>query len=594
MKRMLYLVTVPLSARSFLRGQLAHFRAAGWELHLAAAPEPAADLEEVARQEGVTAHQLPMQREIAPLHDAAALLRTWWLMRRLRPQIVNAGTPKAGLLGSVAAALAGVPVRVYTLHGLRLETTRGLKRRILQLTERVACACAHRVVCVSPSLRERAVALGVVPAAKAVVLGHGTCNGLEAQRFAPEATDITQTAALRTRLNLPEGTPVIGFVGRFVRDKGIVELLDAFGRIYARKPEVRLLLLGDHEPGDPLPLEARRTLEQHPGIVRAGFVPDTAPYYPLMHLLAFPTHREGFGTVALEAAAAGLAVVTTNATGARDAVVDGVTGLRVPVGDAHRLEVALLELLEQPQRARALGAAGRERVLRDFRPQQAWEQLGALYASLLTERHRAHGDRLKRALDVVASALGLLLLAPLMVGVALLVRLQMGSPVIFRQVRPGLHGRPFAMYKFRTMRDATDPQGRPLPDSERLTSLGRFLRATSLDELPELFNVLRGEMSLVGPRPLLMEYLELYTPEQARRHEVRPGITGWAQVNGRNALSWEEKFALDVWYVDHHNFWLDLKILWLTVIKVFRREGISAAGDATMPRFTGSSSRNGT
>ncbi len=194
---------------------------------------------------------------------------------------------------------------------------------------------------------------------------------------------------------------------------------------------------------------------------------------------------------------------------------------------------------------------------------------------------------LKRLIDIVGSAGGLALLLPVVLSVAIAIRLQLGSPVLFRQTRPGLHGRPFTMLKFRTMLDAHDAQGRPLPDSERLTRLGRFLRSTSLDELPELWNVLRGEMSLVGPRPLLMEYLPLYSAEQARRHEVRPGVTGWAQVNGRNALSWEEKFALDVWYVDHRSLALDLKILLLTVRKVFVREGISAEGEATMPVFTG-------
>lgn len=193
-------------------------------------------------------------------------------------------------------------------------------------------------------------------------------------------------------------------------------------------------------------------------------------------------------------------------------------------------------------------------------------------------------------MDILVAGVLLVLLSPMLLVIALLIRWQMGAPVFFRQVRPGLQGAPFEMIKFRTMRDAVDGQGNPLPDAERLTRLGRFLRATSLDELPELWNVLKGDMSLVGPRPLLMEYLPLYTPEQARRHEVRPGITGWAQVNGRNAISWEEKFALDVWYVDNHSLWLDLKILWLTLLKVLRREGISAAGEATMPKFTGSGS----
>jgi len=198
---------------------------------------------------------------------------------------------------------------------------------------------------------------------------------------------------------------------------------------------------------------------------------------------------------------------------------------------------------------------------------------------------------LKRGVDVAGALAGLVLLAPLLLLTALVVRVGLGSPVLFRQVRPGLRGRPFTMYKFRTMRDLRDRAGALRPSVERLTPLGRWLRSTSLDELPELFNVLRGDMSLVGPRPLLLKYLERYTPEQARRHDVKPGITGWAQVNGRNALSWEERFALDVWYVEHASVWLDLRILGLTLARVVRREGISPAHRAIMEEFRGSSAR---
>ena len=194
----------------------------------------------------------------------------------------------------------------------------------------------------------------------------------------------------------------------------------------------------------------------------------------------------------------------------------------------------------------------------------------------------------KRLFDIVVSLTALVLLSPVLLTVALLVRRKLGSPVLFRQVRPGLHGKPFEMIKFRTMLDAYDDQGKPLPNEQRLTRFGKLLRSTSLDELPELWNVLKGDMSLVGPRPLLMEYLPLYSKHQARRHEVRPGVTGWAQVNGRNAISWEEKFDYDVWYVDHQTFWLDVKILLLTVKKVFVREGISSSENVTMPKFRGS------
>ena len=193
----------------------------------------------------------------------------------------------------------------------------------------------------------------------------------------------------------------------------------------------------------------------------------------------------------------------------------------------------------------------------------------------------------KRLIDIVLALLTLIALLPLLIVVAVLVKSNFGRPVFFTQTRPGLKGRPFKIFKFRTMIDARDSQNVMLVDEDRLTSFGRFLRSTSLDELPELINVLRGDMSFVGPRPLLIEYLELYTPAQARRHEVRPGITGWAQVNGRNALSWEKKFKLDVWYVDNQSLWQDLKILFLTVVKTITREGISAEGEATMKRFVG-------
>ncbi|WP_312317285.1 sugar transferase [Acinetobacter variabilis] len=199
---------------------------------------------------------------------------------------------------------------------------------------------------------------------------------------------------------------------------------------------------------------------------------------------------------------------------------------------------------------------------------------------------------LKRLLDIIIASIALILLSPLYALVAYKVKKNLGSPMLFRQVRPGLHGRPFKMIKFRTMKDAVDEQGNSLPDSERLTPFGQMLRSTSLDEMPELWNVIKGDMSIVGPRPLLMEYLPLYSPEQAKRHDVRPGMTGHAQVNGRNAISWEEKFKLDTWYVEHQSIWLDFKIMFKTVHKVLAKDDISAEGEATMTKFTGTKTDN--
>ncbi len=194
---------------------------------------------------------------------------------------------------------------------------------------------------------------------------------------------------------------------------------------------------------------------------------------------------------------------------------------------------------------------------------------------------------MKRSFDMLSALLGLIVLSPVLIVAAILVRMKLGSPVLFKQQRPGLFAQPFYVYKFRTMTDQRNSVGQLLPDEVRLTSFGKMLRKLSLDELPQLFNVIKGDLSLVGPRPLLMEYLTCYSTEQAHRHDVRPGITGWAQVNGRNAISWEEKFKLDVWYVDNQTFWLDMKILWMTFKKVFKREGISQEGQATMEKFNG-------
>ena len=398
------MVTIPLSARAFLRGQLGFMGRRGYDTHVISSPVPEHSLLQVAQQEHSNAHFIPIEREISIKNDLQSLWATWRLFQSLRPDITNVGTPKAGLIGGLAAALSGVPARVYTLRGLRLETTSGPRRHLLTWTERLACACAHRVVCVSPSLRERALYLGLTTSQKATVIGSGSSNGLDARRFLPSATVVEQATSLRETLHLGQDSPTIGFVGRFVHDKGITELVAAFTQLYTEDPLRRLLLLGDYEQGDPVTAEVRELIETHPGIVRAGFVPDTAPYYQLMDVLALPTYREGYPNAPLEAAAAGKPVVASDATGAVDAVVDGVTGFTVAVGDTEALTDSLRRLLKDRALARQFGQAGQERVLRDFQPQDIWEALDGLYQDLLAEAQARKGKRLKRAVDVAASA----------------------------------------------------------------------------------------------------------------------------------------------------------------------------------------------
>lgn len=368
--RIAVLVTHPMTARLLLRGQLRFLAAAGHQVTLVTSPGP--DLEGVAEAEGVAIETVPMAREIRPFKDLRALVRLTRLLRRLRPDLVNAGTPKAGFLGMLAARWARVPARVYTLRGLRLETARGLKRRVLLWTERTACASAHRVLCVSPSLRRRAVELRLVDASKTAVPGAGSSNGVEVERFEAAVAGRERTRALREELGLAAEPPVVGFVGRLTRDKGIVDLAEAFDRVSEALPETRLLLLGDFEEGDPVPPALVERLRRDPRVHLAGFVPDTAPFYPLMDVLAFPSRREGFPNAPLEAAAAGVPTVGTRATGVVDAVVDGSTGTLVRIADAEGLAGALLPYLRDPELRRRHGEAARERVRRLFRRERVW------------------------------------------------------------------------------------------------------------------------------------------------------------------------------------------------------------------------------
>lgn len=381
--RLLILVTHPMTARILMRGQLAHLAAAGFEVAVGAAAGP--DLDAVATSEGVTVFPLPFTRRISPLRDLAALARTVGVIRRFRPAVVNAGTPKAALVGMLAARFARVPVRIYTVRGLRMETSRGLARPVLAAGERLAARCAHRVVYVSESLRRRCLELGLAPVEKTTTIAGGSSNGVDVDRFRPAAPG--EAAALRHELGIPPDAPVIGFVGRWTRDKGIEDLAEAFfSTLLPRHPECRLLLLGDWEEGDPVPEEVRRSLLADTRVVRPGFVADPAPYYRVMDVLAFPSYREGMPNAPLEAAASGVPVVAYAATGTVDAVEPGVTGTLVPTGDRRALAEALASALEHPDLS-GRRDAGRRFVERRFDHRAVWRTWVELYRHELALRN---------------------------------------------------------------------------------------------------------------------------------------------------------------------------------------------------------------
>jgi lipopolysaccharide/colanic/teichoic acid biosynthesis glycosyltransferase len=580
--RVIHVLTTPTSL-GFIRGHAAFMRA--HQVRVQVISSPGAELDAFADSEDMTSHRVPMRRAVAPLQDIVSLVRLFLIFRRERPQIVHSHTPKASLLAGIAGFLAGVPWRIFHIHGLPHSTGAGLTRKILWWSSRIPAVLASQVICVSKSAAAQGIAEGI--AKHIVVLHNGSSNGVRLSN----RTDAVLENKVIPELQLPPDAVVIGFAGRLVRDKGICELEKAWQSIKQEFPSAFLVIAGTPEKRDPVPQDVLDRLSADPRVRILGWWKDMPAFYSVLHMLVLPSFREGLPTVVLEAAAMGIPTVASSCVGCVDVVVNDHTGLLIPVGSADAIADGIRKYIRNPELRHQHGRAALLRVQQDFRAEDIWkatlDEYQAAMKSCASGRPFRH-DFATRTRDLGTSAVLSVLLFPLIAVLSVLVRFLLGKPVLFRQERPGLNGRLFTMYKFRTMRDANDEDGNPLPDNERLTPFGRFLRSTSLDELPELWNVLKGDMSLVGPRPLLPEYLSRYTDFQGRRHEVKPGITGWAQINGRNGLSWEEKFALDVWYVDNQAFSLDMKILWRTLLTVVKRDGITENGQVTMSKFMGS------
>jgi len=379
----MYVVTSPMTV-DLLRGQLRYMAAAGFDVTMVSAPGP--ELDAAAERDGVAAIPIAMERELSPLADWRSFLALRRLMKERRPHITNVSTTKAGLLGGLAARSAKVPVRVYVLRGIRYETVKGMRRGLMRFAERIACGCATRALCVSESVRKRLELHGMLTSEGSAVLASGSSNGVDAERFAPTGDRVARARRLRHELGIAEDALVVGFVGRFTSDKGLPELVAAHEILKKVVTGVRLLVVGGNEVGDPLPAETRARLKSDGTIVCTGFVPDAAPYYHVMDVLALPTHREGFPNTVLEAYAAGKPVVVTRATGAIDAVMEEGTGLLVPVGDVVELAASLESLLKSPATRKEMGDAGRRWVVRDFRPVRIWRELEKEYRHLLEAR----------------------------------------------------------------------------------------------------------------------------------------------------------------------------------------------------------------
>ena len=379
----LHVTTVPVTL-PFLAGHVAHAKGKGFDVHALSSPGEA--LDEFARDMQIDVHSALMPRRITPLVDLAAVWQIVRVIRRIRPTIVDAHTPKGGLLAMMAATLCRVPLRIYHQHGLPLMTATGLKRRILRWTERTACRLAHQVICVSESLREVAIAEGLCPPEKIKVLEHGSIDGVEGDRFNPARVSTVSAQRVRARYQIPQDALVMGFVGRIVRDKGLIELAQSWRVLREECPSLHLLVAGPFESQDPIPADVEAMLRRDPRIHMAGMVYDMPSVYRTLDLLVLPTYREGFPAALLEAAAMEVPVIATRIPGCVDAVRDGETGLLVPVRDAEALTVAIRRYLGDLKLRRQHGANGRDRALREFDPETMRDALFQEYLRLLGKR----------------------------------------------------------------------------------------------------------------------------------------------------------------------------------------------------------------
>lgn len=591
--RLLRITTVPISLKLLLAGQLNYFRNKRYDVLAVSADGP----EIIEGKIDGAEHQIvPMTRKITPFQDLYCLIQLIIIIADFKPHIIHTHTPKAGLLGMLAGRICGTPVRLHTVAGLPLMEKRGLLKRLLVVMERLTYACATGVLPNSQGLKQY-IEEHIATTPKLKIVGKGSSNGIDTLIFRRRDALEEGARAIRARHGIAPGDLVFSFVGRVVKDKGICELVEAFQLVRERiaTKHVWLVVVGPLEQDlDPIPEKELEFLTECANVVLAGYQTDVRPWIMASDIFVFPSYREGFPNVVMQACCLEVPCIVSDINGCNEIVRHQETGLIVKPKDGEALAQAMTDLAGDDGMRIQMARAARDFVCAHFDQRRVWEELSHTYEhALKTYRDRkptpAYGyqNLVKPVLDVFVAAVALVVASPVMLICIMLLAIANRGKIWFTQLRPGKEGRLFRVVKFRTMTDERDAAGELLPDDQRLTGVGKFIRKTSLDELPQLFNVIKGDMSFVGPRPLLQEYLPLYNKEQQLRHAVKPGITGWAQVNGRNAISWKQKFAFDVWYVQNQSFLLDMKILFMTVAKVFKAEGISSETSMTMEKWRG-------
>lgn len=580
-----------MSLKLLLSGQLSHFSRRGFQILAVSADGPEIVDKKI---DGVPHFAIPLTRRITPFQDLMCLVRLILLIRRFKPDIVHSHTPKAGLIGMLAAWMCQVPVRMHTVAGLPLMEKKGVLRALLIWIERLTYWCATAVYPNSAGLAEF-INAHIGSNYRVKIIGRGSSNGIDTGFFARNEILAATASGIRKKHGIEKNDLVYSFVGRVVRDKGIGELVSAFRKMRVAVPphqKIFLLIIGPFEQDlDPLHPEDLDFLKNDPAVILAGYQSDVRPWIMASDIFVFPSYREGFPNVVMQASCLEVPCIVSDINGCNEIIEHNRTGIIVKPKDAAALFEAMQVLSSRPDVRESFASEARNKIVREYDQKFVWTELEKEYTTNLkaaSYRSRTFFTVIvKPFFDRLVALIGLIIASPVMLICMLLLTRANRGRVWFIQTRPGKAERLFKVIKFRTMSDERDEKGNLLPDEARLHGVGKFIRKTSLDELPQLINVLKGDMSLVGPRPLLVEYLPLYDEEQRHRHDVTPGITGWAQVNGRNAISWQQKFAYDVWYVKNQSFLLDLRILLMTVLKVFKAEGINSATSVTMEKFAG-------
>ena len=588
--KLIRITTVPLSLDKLLSGQL-NYMNSFYEVTAVASEEEY--LKKIGSKEGIKTFTIEMSRKITPIHDIVSVVKLFLFLKKENPLMVHSHTPKAGILAMIASKCAGVPIRLHTVAGLPLIETKGFKRTLLERVEKLTYSCATMVYPNSKGLYDFIVANKFTEPSKLKIIGNGSSNGINTMHFSPELVSQLQKRVLQKKLEIVADDFVFIFVGRLVGDKGINELILAFKNLIKQNSNVKLLLVGMEEKGlDPLDDLTQKEIKANKNILFVGYQDNIKPYLAISNALVFASYREGFPNVVLQAGAMGLPSIVTDINGCNEIIIDGKNGIIIPVKNSEAIEKAVLRMIDDKDFFITLQSNARKMITSRYEQKEIWKAILKEYKQVEENQQNAqewsmYKKHIKPSLDFSIAFLGFLVLSPLFFIVVLCLIFANKGTVFFYQKRPGIGDKLFTIIKFKTMNDKKDTNGNLLPDHKRHTGIGRWLRKTSLDELPQLLNVIKGDMSIVGPRPLLPEYLDLYTVPQQRRHNVKPGITGWAQINGRNAIDWKTKFRYDLWYVEHQSFGLDVKIIFNTLLKVLKVEGINATNNVTMEPFYG-------